>query len=261
VLTLLQRLKGEGAASQPTARYCPEFFAHSIWAERRPSLAQAVTAPLICWSFSSPMFRYLLVDHPVPDGFSLLSHRQAGDRTFAGLLLAVLLGVAMQAMRIACFALLAGIGVVALARRRWHDERMRSDALIILVGVFALFYGLPQFSQSFSFAPTDMTLFAFVLFVDPPAWQTVENGIRRDDSRFWDCDCGVAGTAWPMRIEVHFLAIGLMPILWYLMFTNHTALHSSYMVRPLTLNVALAAIILTLVPVEVRRKPAETARA
>ena len=70
-----------------------------------------------------------------------------------------------------------------------------------------------------------------------------------------------AGTAWPMRIEVHFLAIGLMPILWYLMFTNHTALHSSYMVRPLTLNVALAAIVLTLVPVEVRRKPAETVRA
>ena len=30
------------------------------------SLAQAVMAPLICWSFSSPMFRYRLVDHAVP---------------------------------------------------------------------------------------------------------------------------------------------------------------------------------------------------
>ena len=26
------------------------------WAERRPALAQAVAAPLICWSFSSSMF-------------------------------------------------------------------------------------------------------------------------------------------------------------------------------------------------------------
>jgi hypothetical protein len=29
-------------------------------AERRPALAQAVMAPLICWSFSSSMFKYLL---------------------------------------------------------------------------------------------------------------------------------------------------------------------------------------------------------
>ena len=27
------------------------------WAERRPALAQAVMAPLICWSFSSSMFK------------------------------------------------------------------------------------------------------------------------------------------------------------------------------------------------------------
>jgi hypothetical protein len=37
-----------------------------IWAERHPALAQAVMAPLICWSFSSSMFKYLLVDHAVP---------------------------------------------------------------------------------------------------------------------------------------------------------------------------------------------------
>ena len=31
-------------------------FSH-IWLERRPALAQAVMAPLICWSFSSSMFK------------------------------------------------------------------------------------------------------------------------------------------------------------------------------------------------------------
>jgi hypothetical protein len=35
-------------------------------AERHPALAHAVMAPLICWSFSSSMFRYLFVDHAVP---------------------------------------------------------------------------------------------------------------------------------------------------------------------------------------------------
>jgi hypothetical protein len=32
-------------------------------AERHPALGHAVMAPLICWSFSNSMFRYLLVDH------------------------------------------------------------------------------------------------------------------------------------------------------------------------------------------------------
>src|SRR6516164_11457975 len=32
-------------------------------AERHPDLGHAVMAPLICWSFSNSMFRYLLVDH------------------------------------------------------------------------------------------------------------------------------------------------------------------------------------------------------
>ncbi len=40
---------------------------HLVWAERRPELAHAVMAPLICWSLSSSMFRYLLVDHAVGD--------------------------------------------------------------------------------------------------------------------------------------------------------------------------------------------------
>ena len=32
-------------------------FAHLVWAERRPALAQAVMAPLICCSLSSSMFK------------------------------------------------------------------------------------------------------------------------------------------------------------------------------------------------------------
>ena len=36
---------------------CPEFFAHLVWAERRPALAQAVMAPLVCWSIKISMFR------------------------------------------------------------------------------------------------------------------------------------------------------------------------------------------------------------
>ena len=53
------------AATRSTGS-CPDSFTHLDLAERRPALAYAVMAPLICWSFSSSMFRYLLVDHAVP---------------------------------------------------------------------------------------------------------------------------------------------------------------------------------------------------
>jgi hypothetical protein len=39
---------------------------HFGLAERHPALLHAVMAPLICWSFSNSMFRYLFVDHAVP---------------------------------------------------------------------------------------------------------------------------------------------------------------------------------------------------
>jgi hypothetical protein len=55
VTFLLQSFKG--GKSQLAMGKCPEFFAHSIWAERRPALAQAVMAAFICWSFSGPMFK------------------------------------------------------------------------------------------------------------------------------------------------------------------------------------------------------------
>lgn len=49
-------------------------------AERRPALAHAVMAPLICWSFSSSMLRYLLVDHAVPAMWrSLAAARLSAD--------------------------------------------------------------------------------------------------------------------------------------------------------------------------------------
>jgi len=47
-------------------------------AERRPALAHAVMAPLICWSFSSSMFRYLFVDHAVPAMWRSLAPRGEG---------------------------------------------------------------------------------------------------------------------------------------------------------------------------------------
>src|SRR5215472_6029208 len=49
-------------------------------AERHPGLAHAVRAPLNCWSFSSSMFRYLLVDHAVPAMWpSLAAARSSAD--------------------------------------------------------------------------------------------------------------------------------------------------------------------------------------
>ena len=49
-------------------------------AERHPDLGHAVMAPLICWSFSNSMFRYLLVDHAVPAMWrSLAAARLSAD--------------------------------------------------------------------------------------------------------------------------------------------------------------------------------------
>src|SRR5262249_57226160 len=49
-------------------------------AERHPALGHVVMAPLICWSFSNSMFRYLLVDHAVPAMWrSLAAARLSAD--------------------------------------------------------------------------------------------------------------------------------------------------------------------------------------
>ena len=56
------------------------FFRTFGLAERRPALAHAVMAPLICWSFSNSMLRYLLVDHAVPAMWrSLAAARLSAD--------------------------------------------------------------------------------------------------------------------------------------------------------------------------------------
>jgi hypothetical protein len=53
---------------------------HFRLAERRPALAHAMMAPLICWSFSNSMFRYLSVDHAVPAMWrSLAAARLSAD--------------------------------------------------------------------------------------------------------------------------------------------------------------------------------------
>src|SRR5262245_53258655 len=59
-------LGGDRAHAWSTFLVVSRIFRTLVWAERHPSVAQAVMAPLICWSFSSPMFRYLLLDHAVP---------------------------------------------------------------------------------------------------------------------------------------------------------------------------------------------------
>jgi hypothetical protein len=50
----------------PPSKVMSRVFRTLIGAERRPTLGQAVVAPLICWSFSSSMFRYRLLDQSVP---------------------------------------------------------------------------------------------------------------------------------------------------------------------------------------------------
>src|SRR5262245_5838796 len=44
------------------------------------------------------------------------------------------------------------------------------------------------------------------------------------------------------RERLALAAAGTVPVVWYVLFANHTILHSSYMVRPLALNVALCVV-------------------
>jgi hypothetical protein len=327
-----------------------------------------------------------------------------GDRTVAAMLLAILpVGVAMQVMRIACYVLLGAVVLIALMRRSGRrDDRRYNDALLIIAGVFALFYGLPLFGLSFSFAPADCNLFAFLLFatIHPlgklsegalvtavaifasatAAFEFLTGGIPLGAALLmtlivlsqpsdpciltrrivlaglsfgaaiaaafatkllalwavWDIhevadffaalvnhisgplssrvppaladwlavkgiDIGLVDTsyvarvllvgvmltysafflgwgshfvggalvllplpyllfraaralrakeAWMTCLEVKFATAGLIPVVWYLMLTYHTAVHSSYMVRPLAIDLALAVIVFFLVPTE-----------
>jgi hypothetical protein len=44
------------------------------------------------------------------------------------------------------------------------------------------------------------------------------------------------------RERLALAAAGMVPVAWYVVFANHTILHSSYMVRPLALNLALCIV-------------------
>jgi hypothetical protein len=65
---LLRRLDFSHSTSCDSAAVVSRVFRTLNWAERRPALAQAVGPShlLVRWSFSSSMFKYLLLDHAVP---------------------------------------------------------------------------------------------------------------------------------------------------------------------------------------------------
>jgi hypothetical protein len=50
---------------------------------------------------------------------------------------------------------------------------------------------------------------------------------------------GISGRA---RERFGLALAGAIPVMWYVLFTNHTILHSSYMVRPLAFNLALCVV-------------------
>ena len=54
--------------------------------------------------------------------------------------------------------------------------------------------------------------------------------------------------AWLLQPQPYLLAASLVPFAWYAAFTWHTATHSFFMVRPLALNLALAAIAAVMLP-------------
>lgn len=53
---------------------------------------------------------------------------------------------------------------------------------------------------------------------------------------------------WLRQPHLYLLAASLVPIGWYVVFSWHTVTHSFFMVRPLALNVALAAIAAAMLP-------------
>jgi hypothetical protein len=108
--------------------------------------------------------------NPAPDQFPEPSyyHRYIqGDTTVAALLLAAMsFATATTGLLAACYAMLAAIALLALLRLRTGvpAERRRAGAFLIIAAALACLYGLPVFDRSFSFAPTDLVIFAFILY-------------------------------------------------------------------------------------------------
>jgi hypothetical protein len=107
---------------------------------------------------------------PAPDQLleRAYTHRYIhGNVTVAALLLAFMsVGTASAVMLAACYAILAAIALLALLRLRVDSstERRRAAAFLIIAATLACFYGLPVFGWSFSFAPTDFVILAFILY-------------------------------------------------------------------------------------------------
>jgi hypothetical protein len=90
-----------------------------------------------------------------------------GDTTVAALLLAAMsFATATTTLLVACYAMIAAIALVALFRFRTGDptERRRAGAFLIIAATLACFYGVPVFDRSFSFAPSDLLIFTFILY-------------------------------------------------------------------------------------------------
>jgi hypothetical protein len=62
---------------------------------------------------------------------------------------------------------------------------------------------------------------------------------------------------WLTLPQPYLLAAGLVPLGWYAAFPMHTMTHSLFMVRPLALNVALAAIAGVMLPARQTRQVSE----
>jgi hypothetical protein len=90
-----------------------------------------------------------------------------GDTTVAALLLAIMpFGAASDAMLAACYVVLAAVALLALLRMRADSPAPRRHAAAFLTIAVTLmcFYAMPLFDRSFSFAPTDLVVFGFILY-------------------------------------------------------------------------------------------------
>lgn len=87
-----------------------------------------------------------------------------GDRILAGLVLAMMpFGMASGGLLLICWLLLGLLAAVAVRDWRRGADRPRAMAFVAVSVCLALFYGLPVYGWSFSFAPSDIVIFAFLL--------------------------------------------------------------------------------------------------
>jgi hypothetical protein len=106
--------------------------------------------------------------HPVPAPYN---HRYLhGALTIAAMLLTVLsFDTVSRLLLWSCFGMLAALALGALGalvrtRAKTAGERRRAAAFLVIAVVLAACYGLPFYARSFPYAPTDIVIFAFLLF-------------------------------------------------------------------------------------------------